>query len=173
MAACRVALRLRQPTLPCRRLPLRRLTCLAASSSLRIDVGAAGLPHPRKKTQGEDAYTTATTASSVLLGVADGVSSSNDGGRYAHALMDAVRDSFLCNKDGESLIHPSDMLTEAWQACKLVEGRSTACLVTLDLLPPQPRIRTANMGDSAMWLLRRRADRGGRLGIALKSIPQV
>ena len=68
-----------------------------------------------------------------------------------------------------------------------LDGRSTACLVTLDggeadVKPimgmshfekpiAAPTLRAANLGDSGFMVLRRR--KGGRLGIAFKSKPQT
>ena len=161
-----------------------------------FDIGAHALPHPRKTSLGEDAHFYSRVEAKVqpyaperaILGVADGVGGAADSAWYSSALMANCETISAANPDS----CPREVLQMAWANARsehALDGRSTACLVTLDGGESDPdshstwhstlrrnplsapTLRAANLGDSGFMVLRRR--KGGRLGIAFKSKPQT
>ena len=180
---------------------VRGLSSKRESAFFHFDIGAHALPHPRKTSLGEDAHFYsrrdvtfirgethfyAPSPERAILGVADGVGGAADSAWYSSALMANCETISAANPDS----CPREVLQMAWanaRAEHALDGRSTACLVTLDGGEPDvkpimgmshfekpiaaPTLRAANLGDSGFMVLRRR--KGGRLGIAFKSKPQT
>jgi len=63
--------------------------------------------------------------------------------------------------DARALLH------SCWMESQIIDGRSTACLVSLS----SHRMSWCNVGDGGCWVLRRR--RGSSLGVAFKTPPQL
>ena len=137
-------------------------------SPLSIDVGAHALPHPRKKTAGEDAHFVSVNAISgtAALGVADGVGGAADSAWYSAILMANCEAVYTSSAAAD----PREVMEQAWANARSqhsLDGRSTACVVLLDAGVTPPKLRAANLGDSAFWVLRRRES--GRLAVLFKS----
>ena len=145
----------------------KRTICSAVYwKRLRFDVGAATLPHPRKTNGGEDAFffVESEESGSATMGVADGVSAANDGGKYAQSLMDAAASLAPSENDPYTLMHA------AWTRAACIEGRSTACLASVANDERGALLRLCNLGDSGCFVLR---PRGSRVGVAYRTRPQL
>ena len=148
------------------------LSSSAATRVTQLEVGAWGLPHPRKTNGGEDASFISQASrhgvpgAAATFGVADGISAANDGGEYARKLLDATAE--LC-RDSTC---PRELLHSAWLSVRDgVYGRSTACIASVDQFEGESRLRLANLGDSGCWVLRRR--QSTRLSVAFSTTPQL
>jgi protein phosphatase PTC7 len=134
----------------------------AEDSQLRLAIRSAvcNLPHPHKKSLGEDAF----LLGPHMVGVADGVGSwwehGVDPSEYPRGLMHAAL--HFCEQHKADLeVRPSKVLQAAWHKMQSVGtvGSSTACLVSLH--PHTAELLAANVGDSGFIILRRNEALGG------------
>lgn len=107
------------------------------------------IPHPAKVDKGgEDAFFIATNGKAV--GVADGVGGWSmhgiDPAIYAKSIMKDAKYAY----EETDLKLPLEMLSYAYEKAKVIQGSSTACILTL----VGNTLKSANIGDSGFLIIR-------------------
>ena len=99
------------------------------AENLTFDVGSHAMPHPRKKTMGEDAHFILpqhVLGHAAALGVADGVGGAADSAWYSAILM-ANCEALLRESDASDERCPHSLLQMAWanaRSTHAIDGRS-------------------------------------------------
>ncbi|KAJ1623552.1 phosphatase 2C-like domain-containing protein [Pavlovales sp. CCMP2436] len=133
---------------------------LCSASAVRVEFGIASLPDPSKK-RGEDAHIISCPpppATRAWAGVFDGVggwaSSGVDPSKYSRELARLVDLELHQQVAGGE---PSD-LREALHAAASANAQIGSCTACIAAVCTDGRISTLNVGDSGVWVLRRRED---------------